>query len=107
MVGEEKAKIKAIPKNPRAARRRTGAYAAKDVQENSKTKWTLKTGRLNRSTPAVVGGVVYVGSHHSHLCAVDAATGKLKWKFQTKGDLSSSPVVADGTVYFGSHDGHL
>jgi outer membrane protein assembly factor BamB len=82
----------------------TGVYDTKGVGENPKIKWKFKTGRLNRSTPAVAEGAVYVGSHDGNLYALDAETGKLRWKFPTGGEMTSSPAVAGGTVYFTGGD---
>ncbi|MFI8930724.1 PQQ-binding-like beta-propeller repeat protein [Streptomyces sp. NPDC053474] len=59
------------------------------------------------SSPAVAGGVVYVGSDDDNLYAVDAATGKKRWTFPTGHSVGSSPAVADGVVYFGSNDNNL
>jgi len=87
--------------------------------------WKFKTGAAVPSSPAVSGGVVYVGSADGHLYAVDSTTGQGRWKFKTGKGLDlprtstlewafealpgvvSSPAVADGVVYFGSADGHL
>ena len=62
---------------------------------------------LYLSSPAVVDGVVYVGSGDGHCYALDAATGQLTWKFATGDVVHSSPAVVDGTVYFGSWDTFL
>ena len=80
------------------------------------------------ASPAVVGGVVYVGSWDGFFYALDAATGALKWQFQVDcqgsiqpippqcpggpsnpgdraetdgGLITSSAAVVDGRVYFG------
>jgi outer membrane protein assembly factor BamB len=52
-----------------------------------------------RSSPAVAGGVVCVGSQDYNLYAVDAATGEQRWSFRTADALYGDPVVADGLVY--------
>ncbi|HJU89168.1 MAG TPA: PQQ-binding-like beta-propeller repeat protein, partial [Gemmatimonadaceae bacterium] len=65
--------------------------------------------RSIQSSPAVVGGVVYVGSRDGHLYAINARDGKLKWRFahdQTSWAISS-PAVRDSVVYEGSSDGHF
>lgn len=59
------------------------------------------------SSPAVVGGTVYVGSSDGHLYALDAATGALRWKQRTGDVVHASPAVADGFVVVGSWDGRL
>lgn len=59
------------------------------------------------SSPAIVGGVVYIGSGDGHVYAVDAATGALRWKFKTGDVVHASPAVANGTVYIGSWDANF
>ena len=89
----------------RANPQHTGAYDEKAKYPAQKERWRFKTGNVNRSTPAVAGGVVYFGSHTGYLYAVDAATGALKWKFETPGEISSSPAVAEGTVFVNNDAG--
>ena len=69
--------------------------------------WSSATGGAVGSSPAVVSGVVYVGSGDGHLYAFDAVTGAVKWSSATGGAVGSSPAVANGVVYVGSGDGHL
>jgi eukaryotic-like serine/threonine-protein kinase len=59
------------------------------------------------SSPAVAGGVVYLGSSDGHLYAMDAASGALRWKQRTAEVVHASPAVADGVVVVGSWDGVL
>ncbi len=66
--------------------------------------WSYQTGGPVTSSPAVVNGVVYVGSNDRNLYAVNATTGALLWKYTTGGAVSSSPAVANGVVYVGSED---
>ena len=71
--------------------------------------WSYETGSRVESSPAVSGGVVYVGSGDNHLYALDASTGDLLWSYEM-GDnvyLESSPAVSGGVVYVGSDDNHL
>ncbi len=69
--------------------------------------WTFKTEGPVKSSAAISGGRVYVGSDDGNLYAIDAATGKKLWAFKTGGEIESSPLVLDGKVYFGSTDAHL
>jgi outer membrane protein assembly factor BamB len=59
------------------------------------------------SSPAVAGGVVYVGSYDGHVYALDAKTGERLWRYQTGDEVVSSPAVAGGVVYVGSWDDYL
>jgi outer membrane protein assembly factor BamB/DNA-binding protein H-NS len=57
-----------------------------------------------RSSPAVVGDTVYVGSNNGFLYAVDAKSGDVRWRYPTTGPVRSSPAVVDGVVYVGVAD---
>ena len=59
------------------------------------------------SSPAVSGGIVFVGSGDHSVYALDAATGALRWKYATGNVVHASPAVADGTVYIGSWDRYM
>lgn len=60
-----------------------------------------------QSSPAVVDGVVYVGSGNSNFYAVDAKTGLEKWHFAVNYLTRSSPAVKDGVVFVGDMDRYL
>ncbi|MFC8175996.1 PQQ-binding-like beta-propeller repeat protein [Streptomyces sp. NPDC057325] len=74
--------------------------------------WTHITDGAVRTSPAVVDGVVYIGSGDKKVYALDAATGTPRWIHTTGSSLwarfgdwiISSPAVVDGTVYIGSGD---
>jgi outer membrane protein assembly factor BamB len=70
------------------------------------------------SSPAVVNGVVYVGSgspipgpgaDHGTMWAFNASTGEVLWSFDAGGPTypGGDPAVVDGVVYFGSGNGKL
>jgi outer membrane protein assembly factor BamB len=59
------------------------------------------------SSPTVVGGVVYVGSHDDNLYALDAATGTVLWTYTTGNYIDSTPAVVNGAVYFGGWDDYF
>lgn len=58
-----------------------------------------------QSSPAVVGGVVYIGDDSTHLYALDAATGQQRWRFSTSRSPVQAPAVWKGTVYVTSGNG--
>jgi outer membrane protein assembly factor BamB len=68
--------------------------------------WDYTTGD-DQSSPAVVDGVVYVGSGDDNIYALNASTGALKWAYVTGGDVDSSPTVVGEVVYVGSDDDNL
>ncbi len=67
--------------------------------------WSYTTGYAIGSSPAVAGGLVYVGSDDDKLYALHAVTGTRKWSYTTGSAIWSSPAVANGVVYVGSYDG--
>ena len=71
---------------------------------STSVRWAYTTGNYVESSPAVVGGIVYVGSDDGKVYALDAATGHLRWTYTTGGGVASSPAVVGGTVYVGSED---
>jgi len=85
----------------------TGVYQAAGVPKFSKVKWKFHTNGSVFSSPAVAGGVVYVGSSDGILYAVDLESGTLKWKFPTGSRVASSPAVDGGVVFFASYDGNF
>jgi outer membrane protein assembly factor BamB len=56
-------------------------------------------------TPAVVDGVVYVGTNGGRLVAVSATTGVELWSQRLPGPLWSSPTVIDGVLLMGDCTG--
>jgi eukaryotic-like serine/threonine-protein kinase len=85
----------------------SGIYAGAGVPEFHGIRWSFHTKGEVVSSPAVVGGVVYVGSNDGNLYAIDESSGKLRWKFETGSAIPSSPAVAAGIVYFASYDGNF
>jgi len=92
-----------------------------------KTAWHFKTQDVVSASPAVVDGVVFVGSWDGYFYAIDATEGSLMWKFQVDcqntvipippqclapnqvppnrflgdgGIITSSAAVVDDRVYF-------
>lgn len=58
---------------------------------------------MNKSSPAVAGGRIFVGVGRDVL-ALDAKTGRELWRYATGGKVDSSPLVVGETVYVGSDD---
>lgn len=69
----------------------------------------LPANTQSRTTPAVVDGVVYVGTQEgAWLLAIDSRTGNLLWKSQLESPandpfavITTSPVVSGGVLYTG------
>jgi outer membrane protein assembly factor BamB len=79
--------------------------------------WTAATGNSVESSPAIAGGIAYIGSDDDKLYAFDAAgvincsgipkTCAPLWIATTGQAIHSSPAVADGIIYVGSTDANL
>jgi len=70
-------------------------------------KWSYTTGSYVDSSPAVVIGVVYIGSEDGNVYALDAKTGAKLWSYKSGSGVFSSPAVANGVVYVGSWDNNV
>ena len=68
-------------------------------------RWALATSGAVESSPAVAGGVVYIGSDDGHVYALKAATGARLWAYDTGAPVVSSPAVSGGVVYVGAGNG--
>jgi outer membrane protein assembly factor BamB len=74
---------------------------------NTGTKiWNYSTNRAIYSSPAVSGGVLFIGIDDS-VCAFNASTGLRIWNYPTGGVVISSPNVVNGAVYVGSSDSNV
>jgi outer membrane protein assembly factor BamB len=81
---------------------------------DSQQHWSFTGGMddlfVDDSSPAVSGGIVYVGAQDAgglnRLYALDAVTGRQRWAFRTEGR-TGSPVVSDGTVYVADDNTYL
>jgi PQQ-like domain len=56
------------------------------------------------SSPAIIGGVVYVGAEDDNVYALNATDGAVIWNYTTIGLVGSSQAVVNGVVYIGSYD---
>jgi outer membrane protein assembly factor BamB len=72
----------------------------------NQTLWTFTTGDSVETSPAVVDGLVYVGSDDGFVYALNATDGELIWKYNTYGPVQSSPAIVDGVVYIGGFNSH-
>ena len=70
--------------------------------------WNYTTGNIIESSPAVVGGYLYIGSADDNFYCLNASTGGLIWKYPTGSNIYLSlPAFAGGLVYIGSYDDNL
>ena len=69
--------------------------------------WSFKTQGPVKSSPAIVGGRVFVGSDDGSVYALNLADGKKVWSVASGGAVESSPLVLAGRVFVGSSDANL
>jgi eukaryotic-like serine/threonine-protein kinase len=85
------------------------SYSTGTAPANSTVKWTFSTSdNIINSSPAIVDGLLYVGSDNGNIYCIDADTGKQIWvNFTITKPVYSSPAVMDSYVYFGCEDGKV
>lgn len=114
--GDEEGAARSVPMfrgNPA----RTGVNPGPGVEGSPGLLWRFETGDRVLSSPAVVDGVVYIGSDDGKVYALDALTGEELWSFDRGPRVEafggrpvwdkSSPAVADGILYIGGAQGHV
>ena len=70
---------------------------------SGESRWQFEPAGYATSAPAVVAGVLYVGTWGRRFYAIDAATGEERWSTEVGHRFGpSSPAVVDGTVYVGT-----
>lgn len=69
--------------------------------------WSFQTAGPVKSSAAIVGNRVFVGSNDRNLYALDFSSGKKLWAFTNSDAVESSPLVLNGKVYFGANDANF
>jgi len=96
----------------------TGIYNDGGTPPNNVPLWNYSFGDYNYTlpipvdnstyaSPAVVNGVVYMGSLSNVMAAFDATTGQKLREYATEGDIHASAAVVNNVVYFTSYDHNL
>ncbi|HUS79972.1 MAG TPA: PQQ-binding-like beta-propeller repeat protein [Armatimonadota bacterium] len=70
-------------------------------------RWSFRTRGPVVASPAVLEGLVCVGSRDSYLYGLDAATGALRWELRTGDRIEGAPCLTHQTAYAVSRDGGL
>jgi len=84
-----------------------GAPAVLKSQATTELVWRFTCEDEIRSSPAVSGGLLFVGCYDTNLYALDASRGEFRWKYATEGGINASPAVWQDYVMVGSEDGAL
>jgi outer membrane protein assembly factor BamB len=85
----------------RAGPARSGVVG-ESINDQAAPSWAFPTGGPVRSSPAVVGNTVYVGSDDGNIYAIDVSSGRLVWSTQTGGPVRSSPAIQGSSLFVGS-----
>jgi outer membrane protein assembly factor BamB len=67
-------------------------------------RWRVKTGEGIEGAPAIVDGIVYIGSIDQHLYAIRLKDGAVQWRFKA-GPFKAPAAVKGDSVYIGDLDG--
>ena len=67
--------------------------------------WSCPLEKHCCSTPAISGGLAFVGDLGRTIHCVDATTGQPYWRHEVDGEIWASPLVADGKLYVGTRRG--
>src|SRR5262245_21742766 len=64
--------------------------------------WKVKTGAVVKSSAAIDGERVFIGSGDARMYGLTLADGKKLWEFKATAPVESSPLAIEGKVFFGS-----
>jgi len=83
--------------------RHSGRQPGPEPVGNPTLAWRVDTNGEVYSSPAVVDGVLYIGTKDGFLYAIEAGSGEVRWQADI-GEyiVRASPAVVDGTVYIPS-----
>lgn len=68
------------------------------------TSWKKTTGGPFSSSPALAGGILYVGDNNGLLSAIDPQTGRTLWTYRAANPIMSAPIVYRNAVIVGEGD---
>lgn len=77
----------------------TGVYETRGLEGYGGIRWRTPLPGPIRSTAAVAGDAVFVGSAGGWLHALDRLTGGERWRYRAGAAVHGSPAVLDGTAF--------
>ena len=81
--------------------------AAGDLPDSLELRWSFKTDGPVKSSAAVEGERVVIGSDDNHVYCLNLLTGERIWAFKTADAVEASPLILGDHVYIGSADAQL
>lgn len=82
-------------------------YADTSAPLNNNTLWVTSLNEITTSSPAIVNGILYIGTTNGTIYALNTADGSIIWDYVTGGAVKSSPAVVGGVVFVASDDQYL
>ena len=78
-----------------------------NLPDSLELRWSFKTEGPVKSSAAIVGERVVVGSDDKHVYCLNLVTGEKMWAFETADAVEGSPLILGDHVYIGSADARL
>ena len=81
--------------------------AVGNLPDSLQLRWSFKTEGPVKSSAAIDGERVVVGSDDKHVYCLNSVTGEKLWAFKTADAVEGSPLILGDHVYIGSADAQL
>ena len=75
---------------------------AGNLPDSLELRWSFKTEGPVKSSAAIDGERVVVGSDDKHVYCLNSVTGEKMWEFETAEAVEGSPLILGDHVYIGS-----
>ena len=82
----------------------SGVADASGVEALGGVAWRFEAGGALRASPALVDGVLYLGSTNGALYALEAESGRVRWTVDVGASVVSTPAVSGGLVIVGDRN---
>lgn len=79
----------------------------KGVVGDEDVAWKMKRNVPTRSSPLLVGDLIYMVDDGGIASCIEANSGREVWRHRLPGNYSASPLYADAKIYCFSEDGHI
>jgi len=80
-------------------------YTESDGPDTNHLAWSVATGEVIHSSPAIADGILYIATLNGNIYARNAYNGAEVWTHDYGASIYSSPAVDEGRVYFLSLNG--
>lgn len=84
-----------------------GFYADVSIENSAVLEWKVQTNGAVRSTPAISGNSIIIGSSDGTVYCLRKNDGKELWRVRVHSPVSSSPAIDNGVVYFSTRSNKI